>query len=201
MPTNKEIEAGAKAIAGDLRLPGGGQKKLARVVREHLEWFEAVDARGMTWADIARVLFVLGAKDRNGRAFSVGTLSSTLWRERHGAEPRDRPRNSQLEGGQNAAKRYVPGGSSLTSQSQSKAKQRETRPVMGPVTSVATWTKKALRLDPQEIKKRTKGGDPDPARLSNASIPKAGSSMSVRNSLTDARTSMKRAAAIRRKAD
>ena len=36
MATSKEIEAGAKAIAEDLRIPGGGLKKLARVVEDLL---------------------------------------------------------------------------------------------------------------------------------------------------------------------
>jgi hypothetical protein len=84
--TNKEIETGAKAIAEDFGLPGGGQKKLARVVEGHLAWFDAVEARGMTWADVARLLFAAGAKGRNGRPFSVGTLSSTVWRKREDAE-------------------------------------------------------------------------------------------------------------------
>jgi hypothetical protein len=84
--TNKEIQAGAKAIAEDFGLPGGAQKKLARVVEGHLAWFDAVEARGMTWADMARLLFAAGAKSRNGRPFSVGTLSSTVWRKREDAE-------------------------------------------------------------------------------------------------------------------
>ena len=86
MAKNREIEAGAKAIAEDLGLPGGGQKKLARVVESHLAWFDAAEARGMTWAGIARLLFSAGAKGRNGRPFSVGTLSSTVWRKREDAE-------------------------------------------------------------------------------------------------------------------
>lgn len=83
--TNKQIEAGAKAIAEDMMLPGGGRKKLARVVNDHLDWFDAVEARGLTWSDISRLLLAAGAKDRNGRAISVGTLSSTVWRKRSDA--------------------------------------------------------------------------------------------------------------------
>lgn len=80
--TNKQIEAGAKAIAEDMMFPGGGRKKLARIVSDHLDWFDAVEARGLTWGDISRLLFVAGAKGRNGRAIPVGTLSSTVWRKR-----------------------------------------------------------------------------------------------------------------------
>jgi hypothetical protein len=47
MITSKEIATGAKAIAEDLRLPGGGLKKLARVVEDHLGWFDTVEARGL----------------------------------------------------------------------------------------------------------------------------------------------------------
>jgi hypothetical protein len=86
MATGNEIEAGAKAIAEDLRLPGGGLKKLARVVEDHLDWFDAAEARGLTWADMSRLLFASGAKSRNGRPFSVGTLYSTVWRKREDAE-------------------------------------------------------------------------------------------------------------------
>ena len=82
MLTNKEIDAGAKAIAEDFALSEGRIKKLARVVEGHLDWFDACEMRGMTWADIARLLFVAGAKGRNGRPFTVGTLSSTVWRKR-----------------------------------------------------------------------------------------------------------------------
>ena len=88
MAASKEIEAGAKAIAEDLRLPGGGLKKLARVVEDHLGWFDTVEARGLTWADMSRLLFAAGAKGRNGRPFSVGTLYSTVWRKREDAKRR-----------------------------------------------------------------------------------------------------------------
>ena len=80
--TDKEIEAGAKAIVRDLSLPGGGRKKLARVVEDHLSWFAMVEARGLTWADITRLLSGAGAMGRNGRAISIGTLSSAVWRKR-----------------------------------------------------------------------------------------------------------------------
>jgi hypothetical protein len=82
MATNKDIEAGAKAIAADLARPGGGRKKLARVVGDHLDWFDAVEARGLTWNDMTRLLFAAGAKGRGSRPISVGTLSSAVWRKR-----------------------------------------------------------------------------------------------------------------------
>lgn len=83
--TNKQIEAGAKAIAEDMMLPGGGRKKLSRVVSGHLDWFDAVEARGLTWNDMTRLLFVAGAKGRGGRPISIGTLSSVVWRKRKAA--------------------------------------------------------------------------------------------------------------------
>jgi hypothetical protein len=86
MAISNEIQAGAKAIAEDLRLPGGGLKKLARVVEDHLGWFDRVEARGLTWADMSRLLFAAGAKGTNGRPFSVGTLYSTVWRKREDAK-------------------------------------------------------------------------------------------------------------------
>jgi hypothetical protein len=86
MATSNEIKAGAAAIAEDLRLPGGGLKKLARVVEGHLDWFDKAEACGLTWADMSRLLFAAGAKGRNGRPFSVGTLYSTVWRKREGVK-------------------------------------------------------------------------------------------------------------------
>ena len=86
MATSNEIADGANAIAEDLCLPGGGLKKLARVIEGHLDWFDMVEARGLTWADISRLLFSAGAKGRNGRPFSVGTLYSTVWRKREDAK-------------------------------------------------------------------------------------------------------------------
>jgi hypothetical protein len=83
---NKEIEAGARLIAEDLQLPGGGSKKLARVVHNHLEWFDAAEARGMTWSDMIRLLSAAGALGKDGRRLTVGTLSSTVWRKRAEAE-------------------------------------------------------------------------------------------------------------------
>ncbi|WP_371422211.1 hypothetical protein [Tardiphaga sp.] len=82
MATNKEIEAGAKSIAEDLALPGGRQKKLARVVENYLDWFDAAEARGLTLNDMIGLLFAAGAKGRNGRPISIGTLSSAIWRKR-----------------------------------------------------------------------------------------------------------------------
>jgi hypothetical protein len=86
MASNKEIEAGARLIAEDLQLPGGGSKKLARVVLNHLEWFDAAEARGMTWSDMIRLLSAAGALGKDGRRLTVGTLSSTVWRKRAEAE-------------------------------------------------------------------------------------------------------------------
>jgi len=98
--TNKQIEAGAKAIAEDMMLPGGGRKKLSRVVENHLDWFDAVEARGLTWGNISRLLLAAGAKGRNGRAISIGTLSSTVWRKRKEtqalANPARRPTKTRI---------------------------------------------------------------------------------------------------------
>jgi hypothetical protein len=85
MLTDKQIEAGDKALAADAALPGGGRKKLARLVDEHLHWFDAAEKRGMTWGDMARLLFAAGVCAQNGRPIPIGTLSSTVWRKRQDA--------------------------------------------------------------------------------------------------------------------
>jgi len=96
--TNKQIESGAKAIAEDMTFPGGGRKKLARVVNDHLDWFDAVEARGLTWGDMSRLLLAAGAKGRNGRAIPVGTLSSTVWRKRSDAASPISPASDKIRG-------------------------------------------------------------------------------------------------------
>lgn len=82
MATNNDIEVRLRAIVEDFRLPGGGLKKIARLVANHLDWFEAAEARGMTWRDMIRALSAAGVSGREGKPLSVGTLSSAVWRER-----------------------------------------------------------------------------------------------------------------------
>jgi hypothetical protein len=45
MESDRKIKLGAKAIADDLCLPGGARKMPSRVVADHLEWFDAAEAR------------------------------------------------------------------------------------------------------------------------------------------------------------
>jgi len=85
MLTDKQIETEAKALAADAALPGGGRKKLARLVGDHLHWFDAAEKRGMTWGDMSRLLFADGVCAQNGRPIPIGTLSSTVWRKRQEA--------------------------------------------------------------------------------------------------------------------
>jgi hypothetical protein len=89
MESDRKIKLGAKAIADDLHLPGGGRKMLSRVVAHHLEWFDAAEARGLTWSDMIRLLSAAGAVGQNGKALLVGTLSSTVWRKRAEAQEAD----------------------------------------------------------------------------------------------------------------
>lgn len=75
------IKEGARRIAAALRSPAG-QIKLARVVGAHLDWFDFVQHRGLSWDQIIRVLTDAGARRENGLPFSRGHLSSTVWRAR-----------------------------------------------------------------------------------------------------------------------
>lgn len=79
------IKEGARKIAAALRSPAG-QIKLARVVGHHLDWFDLVQRRGLSWDQMIRVLADAGATRENGLPFSRGHLSSTVWRARQ-----DRP--------------------------------------------------------------------------------------------------------------
>ena len=82
MVTNKELEAGLKAMAEEFHLPGGARKKLSRLVMGHLWWFDAAEQRGMTWQDMTRAMAAAGMTGRGAKPVSVGTLSSTVWRAR-----------------------------------------------------------------------------------------------------------------------
>jgi hypothetical protein len=82
MTNDKQLEAGLRAMAEDFRLPGGGRKKLARLIAGHLWWFDAAERRGMGWGDMIRALAAAGVTGRSGKPLSVGTLSSTVWRKR-----------------------------------------------------------------------------------------------------------------------
>jgi hypothetical protein len=192
--TNKEIEDGLKAISEDFNLPGGGQMMVSRLVQGHLGWFGLVEAQGLTVSDIARLLFAGGVKRKDGRPFSAGTLSSTLWRKR--AEAERRTLDSHPKSDENAAKRQDRAEGFLASQSQSGAKQKETRRVAASPKLESAPTKKISR--PKRFESQR--GDTKPAQLNKASISETGFSSNDRNSLVDARTSMKRAAAIRRRA-
>jgi hypothetical protein len=82
MLSNKELEAGLKAMTEDFHLPNGGRKRLSRLVASHLWWFDAAERRGMSWRDMIGMLTAAGVNGKGGQPLSVGTLSSTVWRAR-----------------------------------------------------------------------------------------------------------------------
>jgi len=82
MCRNKSIELELGALQLDFYLPGGGKMKLARLVRRHLSWFAAAEHRGMSWSDMAQALAGAQITAKGDKQFAVGTLSSTVWRER-----------------------------------------------------------------------------------------------------------------------
>lgn len=61
-----------------MMLPGDGRKKLTRVVSDHLAWFDAAEARSLTWDNMSRLLLSADAHGNNGGAIPVGMLSSTV---------------------------------------------------------------------------------------------------------------------------
>lgn len=75
------IKEGARKIAAALRSPAG-QIMLARVVGGHLDWFDLVKRRGLSWDQMIRVLTDAGATRENGLPISRGHLSSAVWRAR-----------------------------------------------------------------------------------------------------------------------
>jgi hypothetical protein len=87
MASNKELEAGLKAMTEDYHLLNGGRKRLSRLVASHLWWFDAAERRGMSWRDMIDALTTAGVCGKGGQTLSVGTLSSTVWRARTEKEP------------------------------------------------------------------------------------------------------------------
>lgn len=85
---DKELLGGAKAIAEDVKLPGGGSVKLARIIDRHLEWFDTARARGLEWSDIVTILFNAGVTRTDGRPLSRGHVSSLVWRKQAATQER-----------------------------------------------------------------------------------------------------------------
>lgn len=75
------LKEGARTIATAMHSPAG-QIKLARVVANHLDWFERAQRRGLSWDQMIRLLTAAGAKRGNGLPFTRGHLSSSVWRAR-----------------------------------------------------------------------------------------------------------------------
>ncbi len=85
MAKNKDLESGARIVAEDFKLPGGRRKAVAKLVKDHLSWFDAAKARGMAVEDILSLLTSAGATYDDGSSINFDTLSSALWRKRNGA--------------------------------------------------------------------------------------------------------------------
>jgi hypothetical protein len=145
---SNEIETGAKAIAEDLRLPGGGLKKLARVVGDHLNWFDTAEARGLTWADMSRLLFAAGAKGRNDRPLSVGTLYLTVWRKREDAK--------RIDSGTASSSKSTTGVQGSTQESPAQKGRSDGAPTQNGNVEPARKPRQARRSTFEEPERRSK---------------------------------------------
>ncbi|MFC5423670.1 hypothetical protein ACFPOB_29480 [Bosea eneae] len=83
--SDEDLLKGAQAIAADMKLPDGGRIKLARIIDDHLAWFERARGRGLEWSDIVAVLARAGATRSDGRPLSRGHVSSLVWRKQRGS--------------------------------------------------------------------------------------------------------------------
>jgi hypothetical protein len=83
MAKNKDIESGARIVAEDFKLPGGRRKAVAKLVKDHLSWFDVAKARGMAVEDILSLLTSAGATYEDGSSINFDTLSNALWRKRN----------------------------------------------------------------------------------------------------------------------
>lgn len=78
-----DLLKGAEAIAADMQGPAGQRLKLARVIDEHLGWFEQARRRGLEWSDIVHLLFRAGAARGDGRPLARAHVQSLVWRKQH----------------------------------------------------------------------------------------------------------------------
>lgn len=76
---NNDMMIGAKRIAAALKGPVG-QIKLARIVGQHIRWFEDARSQGMTWDQIVVALTAAGAARADQTPFTRGSVSSAVWR-------------------------------------------------------------------------------------------------------------------------
>ncbi|RDE07710.1 hypothetical protein [Pelagibacterium lacus] len=79
--SDENLIDGARSIAADMQLPHGRRLKLAKVVDNHLVWFEKARARGLEWSDIVDLLYKAGVARSDGRPLSRGHVSSLVWRK------------------------------------------------------------------------------------------------------------------------
>lgn len=79
--SDENLVEGARSIAADMQLPDRQRLKLAKVVEDHLDWFEKAQARGLEWSDIIDVLYKAGVTRSDGRPLSRGHVSSLVWRK------------------------------------------------------------------------------------------------------------------------
>lgn len=92
MVRKSKLEAGLEAMAMDFVLPSGGKLKVARLVNQHLDWFDLATEHGLTWLDISRALASVGVTDRRGKALSFGTITAAVWRARAARSDQGRQR-------------------------------------------------------------------------------------------------------------
>lgn len=79
--TNEEIDAWAARFAADLTV-AGQHVPLDRVLAQHLDMFDALRTKGLTWQAIANVLSRAGACRRDGRPISHDQLRADVPRLR-----------------------------------------------------------------------------------------------------------------------
>ena len=130
---NNDIMIGARRIAAALKGPVG-QIKLARVVGQHIRWFEDARSQGMTWDQIIAALTAAGATRADGTPFTRGPISSAVWRAEKSI---GRPKPTRPAGAAAAKQRFRPRRSGAISgtkilhrvDSQSEASTKEQRAI------------------------------------------------------------------------
>ncbi len=182
MRRNKDIEAGARDVAADFKLPGGRRKKLAKLLKDNWSWFDAAEARGMAAEDMLHTLTNAGATYEDGSSIKLSTLANALWRRRQAGpvetthKPAARPRQSNKKDGKRRAGK-APGAS------QPVSRRRAPR---------------AQHLSDDLGSGRSIGSGPAASGAANKQPRALASAKGAKASPTDVLSYMRRAAAIRR---
>jgi hypothetical protein len=200
MIKNKEIEQGARVIAEDFKLPQGRRKKVARLIRDNWDWFDAAEARGLGEEDMLNTLTAAGATYDDGSPINFSTLANALWRRRNNKAVKTA--NEHKTPARTSRKRDESYGLQARSRGRTGRKSPKQTKQIAQDADIVTPAVKRRKPPSAEILIGAKGTSPgrmDKTRMSaDKGSPKRGAAKEVRPSSATLRGELKRQEALRR---